>query len=295
MKPWNPRLKPVKNRYESQFLLFAVPNDIAAAADCAERNAVEPAPAKKEPSKKYGDYFGSAFRLKAGDRKGSTFALLWYKEDNYWKIVGLKIADEADPKWSLRLAPPSLLSPPHLPSEWRSKVDTGSAAIPLRVVLKRDYETALSFLSSQSYVCLDFSGDPAKKGLGPEPALQAIRAGFAEGSTSHRQESETGRCHPICPGTTRAPENRYLYKDENAIFLTSPFRMEWPRTACAVVPSVGRGRGRNWMILETRFMVTINVSSFELKVSGDEPAALHCLWGLEGGSWKILAWKVIND
>jgi hypothetical protein len=93
VKPWNPRLKPVKNRYESQFLLFAVPNDIAAAADCAERNAVEPAPAKKEPSKKYGDYFGSAFRLKAGDSKGSTVALLWYKEDKYWKIVALKIAD----------------------------------------------------------------------------------------------------------------------------------------------------------------------------------------------------------
>ena len=52
VKPWNPRLKPVKNRYESEFLLFAVPNDIAAAADCAEQNAVEPTPAKKEPSKK---------------------------------------------------------------------------------------------------------------------------------------------------------------------------------------------------------------------------------------------------
>jgi hypothetical protein len=37
------------------------------------------------------------------------------------------------------------------------------------------------------------------------------------------------------------------------------------------------------------------VSSFELKVSGGESAALHCLWGLEDGSWKILAWKVISD
>ena len=46
VKPWNPRLKPVKNRYESQFLLFAVPNDIAAAA-VHERNAVEPAPGEE--------------------------------------------------------------------------------------------------------------------------------------------------------------------------------------------------------------------------------------------------------
>ena len=34
--------------------------------------------------------------------------------------------------------------------------------------LKEDYGTALSFLSPKSYVCLDFSGDPAKKGLGPD-------------------------------------------------------------------------------------------------------------------------------
>ena len=48
VKPWNPRFKPVKNRYGSEFLLFAVPNDIAAAADCAEQNAVEPSAGKEE-------------------------------------------------------------------------------------------------------------------------------------------------------------------------------------------------------------------------------------------------------
>src|SRR4030095_9724794 len=52
----------------------------------------------KEPSKKYGDYFASAFRMKAGSSKGQTIFLLWSKEDQHWKIVSLTIADEADPK-----------------------------------------------------------------------------------------------------------------------------------------------------------------------------------------------------
>ena len=137
VKPWNPRLKPVKNRYGSQFLLFAVPNDIAAAVDCAEQNAVEPTPAKKKASKDYGDYFGSAFRLKAGDSKGSTVYFLWSKEGNYWKIVALKLADEADPKMVATAASPAIQKGPPMPRvNARSEVDTSSAAIPFRVVFK---------------------------------------------------------------------------------------------------------------------------------------------------------------
>ena len=62
--------------------------------------------------------------------------------------------------------------------------------------------------------------------------------------------------------------------------------------------SAERGKGTGTELDDPRnkiYGLISTVSSFELKVSGDEPAALHCLWGLEGGSWKILAWKVIND
>ena len=294
VKPWNPRLKPVKNRYESQFLLFAVPNDIAAAADCAERNAVEPAPAKKETSKKYGGYFGSAFRLKAGDRKGSTVALLWYKEDNYWKIVALKIADEADPKMVTAAATPSLpKAPPMSRVNGDPKLIQAVQQFLSAWFIKQEYETAFSFLSPKSYVCLDFSGDPAKKGLGPEQARRAILDGFEKGGQAIGKKAKLEdaiRAVPAQHELLKAVTHKY----ENAFSLTSvPDGMAEDR----MCSSADRGKGTGTELDDPRNKTYGHyyVSSFELKVSDGEPAALHCLWRLEDGSWKIFAWKVISD
>ena len=210
VKPWNPRLKPVKNRYESKFLLFAVPNDIAAAVDCAEQNAVEPTPAKKEASKNYGDYFGSAFRLKAGDSKGSTVYFLWSKEGNYWKIVALKTADEADPKMVATAATPATPKVPPMPRvNGDPKLIQAVQQFLSAWFVKQEYETALSFLSPKSYVCLDFSGDPAKKGLAPEQARKAILDGFEKGAQAIGKKANLDRCHPSRPGTARASEDRH--------------------------------------------------------------------------------------
>jgi hypothetical protein len=294
VKPWNPRLKPVKNRYESQFLLVAVPNDIAAAADCAERNAVEPAPAKKEPSKKYGDYFGSAFRLKAGDSRGSTVYFLWSKEGNYWKIVASKIADEADPKMVATAATPA---PPKVSSMPRVNGDPKLIQAVQQFLsawfLRQEYETALSFLSPKSYVCLDFSGDPAKKGLGPDQARQAIRDGFGKGAQAIGKKAKLEDAIQALPAQHELLKT-VTHKYENTFSLTSLPDGMAEDNLCS---SADRGKGKGTELDDPRNKIYGHyyVSSFELKVSGGEPAALHCLWGLEDGSWKILAWKVISD
>ena len=220
--------------------------------------------------------------------------MLWYKEDNYWKIVGLKIADEADPKMVATAGPP--LPPEVLPT---SRVNGDPKLIQAvqqflsAWFLKEDYETALSFLSPQSYVCLDFSGDPAKKGLGPEPALQAIRAGFEKGARAIGKKAKLEDAIRSVPAQHELLKT-VNHKDENAFSLTSlPDGMAEDR----MCSSAERGKGTGTELDDPRNKIYGHyyVSSFELKVSGDEPAALHCLWGLEGGSWKILAWKVIND
>jgi hypothetical protein len=294
VKSWNPRFKPVKNRYESQFLLFSVPNDFAAAADCAERNAVEPAPAKKEPSKKYGDYFGSAFRLKAGDSKGSTVYFLWSKEGNYWKIVALKTADEADPKMVATTASAATPKVPPMPRvNGDPKLIQAVQQFLSAWFLKQEYETALSFLSPKSYVCLDFSGDAAKKGLGPEQARRAVLDGFEKGAQAIGKKAKLEDAIQAVPAQHELLK-AVTHKYENAYSLTSlPDGMAEDR----MCSSADRGKGKGTELDDPRNKTYGHyyVSSFELKVSGREPAALHCLWGLEDGSWKILAWKVISD
>jgi len=86
-----PGLRVVSQRYDPQFILYSVPDDIAAAFDCQSQfTLADPAKVKRA----YGDYFGSTFYI-AG-RRDTPVALLWAREDGYWKIVSWKVgSDEA--------------------------------------------------------------------------------------------------------------------------------------------------------------------------------------------------------
>src|SRR5690606_14147291 len=70
--------------------IYDVPDDIAARFDCESR-LTPGAPAKT--SRTYGRYFGTTFRI-AGPVKGTSIALLWAREDGYWKIVSWQTEPE---------------------------------------------------------------------------------------------------------------------------------------------------------------------------------------------------------
>ena len=87
-----PGLRAVPQPHQAQFALYDVPDDIAARFDCASR-LTPGAPTKG--SRAYGQHFGAVFRI-AGTRKDTSVALLWAKEDGYWKIVSWQTAPKPD-------------------------------------------------------------------------------------------------------------------------------------------------------------------------------------------------------
>ena len=86
-----PGLRAVPQPHQAQFVLYNVPDDIAARFDCASR-LTPGAPTKG--SRAYGQHFGASFRI-AGAGKDTSIALLWAKEDGYWKIVSWQTAPTA--------------------------------------------------------------------------------------------------------------------------------------------------------------------------------------------------------
>ena len=86
-----PGLRVVSQRYQPQFVIYSVPDDIAAALDCQSQFTLgDPAKSKRA----YGNYFGATLYI-AG-RRDTPVALLWAREDGYWKIASWKIgSDEA--------------------------------------------------------------------------------------------------------------------------------------------------------------------------------------------------------
>ena len=87
-----PGLKAVRHPDQAQFALYEVRDDVAARFDCASR--MTPGSATTRPGAA-GDHFGTVFRI-AGSRKDASIALLWAKENGYWKIVSWQAEPEPD-------------------------------------------------------------------------------------------------------------------------------------------------------------------------------------------------------
>src|SRR5262245_3113990 len=290
VKPWAPpRLKPAKNGYESQFSLFAVPDDIAASRDCTELFGSELIELikTKEPSKKYGDYFASAFRVKAGPSKGNSIFLLWTKEDKHWKIVSLTIADEADPKVVPTAAP--ALAKAETKQE-RVKGDPKAIEAAQKFLsawlLKQDYDAALSYLSPKSYVCLERSGDAATKGLSPDHAREALQVGQEKVNASIRRPKRLE--DTIKPVAAHHEQLKPVsHSQEKAFSLVSvPNEMAASELCGSTKSNAATSDGKNYY-----------GAAFQFKIpgQGEEPAALYTLWGLEEGQWKVIAWEVLTN
>ena len=291
VKPWAPpRLKPVKNGYESDFSLFAVPDDIAASRDCTELYASEliDLVKAKEPSKGYGDYFASVFRAKAGPSKGNTVYFLWTKEDEHWKIVSLTVADEADPKVIPTAAP--ALAKAETKQE-RVKGDPKAIEAAQKFLsawlLKQDYDAALSYLSPKSYVCLERSDDPARKGLSPDQARKALHDGLQRVNAAiGRPKKLDDTIKPVVPHHEQLKP--VSHSQENSFSLVSVPNEIAASELCGNTKSSATMTDRNNTYYGAAFQ-------FKIPGQGEEPAALYTLWGVEEGQWKVIAWEVLTN
>src|SRR6185295_14563848 len=134
-----PGLRAVPQPLQAQFVLYDVPDNIAARFDCASR--LTPG-APTRASRSYGQHYGASFRV-AGPEKDASIALLWAKEDGYWKIVSWRVA----PKPDETPVPPTPLEPKVV----RIKADLGLVHAAKTFVdtwlIRKDYDAAFRVLS----------------------------------------------------------------------------------------------------------------------------------------------------
>ena len=147
-----PGLRAVPQNHQAQFVLYAVPEDVAARFDCASR-LTPGAPTKG--SRAYGQHFGVSFRT-AGTGKDTSIALLWAKEDGYWKIVSWQTAPTPD-------VTPVAPAPPE-PKVVRIKADLALVHAANTFLdtwlIRKNYDGAFRYLSTKSYACYDLVRGP---------------------------------------------------------------------------------------------------------------------------------------
>jgi hypothetical protein len=91
----NPALTLVRQKHHSEFVLYGIQSDLAAAFDCANRTKVGEPPALKSAPRNARledfEYFGATFYLERPKARGETIALLWTQEGGHWKIVSYEV------------------------------------------------------------------------------------------------------------------------------------------------------------------------------------------------------------
>ncbi len=109
-----PGLKVVTQPNQSRFVIYSVPNDIAAGFDCQSRQT--PGDGRKA-RREYGKYFGATFFINVPGGKDHSVALLWAQQDGYWKIVSWQAEPEGDDAPQLSEPPTVDAAAPRSPAD----------------------------------------------------------------------------------------------------------------------------------------------------------------------------------
>jgi hypothetical protein len=274
-----PGTKAVRHADQALFALYEVGSDVAVRFDCASR--MTPGSAATRPAAA-GEHFGTVFRI-AGSRKNASIALLWAKENGYWKIVSW----QAEPDGDRTPLPPA----PAEPAAVRVKADLtlvhAAKGFADAWLIRKDYDTAFRYLSTKSYACYDVTRAPgAPPSTSSEDAGRTIRAGLERGGqwvgATGRLETAIESVEPL-HASIRVMDQPY----SRAFSLTS-----FPTALAAVMECDARARGvvpPDPIPLEygEGFGMT-----FRFRTQGGEAPVLRLLWRKEAGNWRITSYDV---
>jgi len=274
-----PRLRAVRQPRQARFVLYDVPDDMAARFDCASR-LTPGAPTKA--SRAYGQHYASTFRV-AGAANDTSVALLWAKEDGYWKIVSWHVAPKPD-ETPLPPAPPE-------PKIVRIKADVALVQAAKNFVdtwlIRKDYDASFQMLSTRSYACYDLvRGPDAPASTSLDDAGRKVRASLERigqwVGTGRNLESIVEAAEPL-HSSIRVMDQPYSHM----FSLTS-----FPAALGDAVECDARARGAvppDPVPLEygQAFGMT-----FRFRTEAGAAPVLRLLWRKEGDAWRITSYDV---
>jgi hypothetical protein len=274
-----PGLQEVSHPRQAQFALYNVPDEVAARFDCTSR--LTPGGPTKA-SRESGEHFAVSLRF-AGGRKDTSIALLWAKEDGYWKIVSWQTAPTAD-------ATPAPPAPP-APKVVRIRADIALVHEANNFLdtwlVGKNYDAAFQYLSTRSYGCYDLVRDPdAPPSASLDEAGAKTRASLERigqwVGTPRDLESIVEAAEPLHP-SIRVMDQPY----SRTFSLTS-----FPAALGDAVECDARTRGvvpPDPLPLEygQAFGMT-----FRFRTQGGDAPVLRLLWRKEDNTWRVTSYDV---
>jgi hypothetical protein len=172
----SPALRVVRQPHHPQFVIYAIPDDIAAKFDCESRLTLgDPGNIKRV----YGNYFGATFYIGGG--RNAPLALLWAREAGYWKIVSWRVGgNEETAPTDVPVAGPKIVrvsADPTLVQAARGFLESW--------LVQKDTGAAFGYISPKAYGCYDLERGPeAPASTSAQDAALKLRAALESAGKS---------------------------------------------------------------------------------------------------------------
>ncbi len=273
-------LKLVDQPHHAQFVLYSVPDDVAARFDCESRLILGEG---EDAGREYGNYFGSTFYVDTPRGRDHSLALLWGEEDGYWKIVSWKSDPIEEETPELAPAPDVQVvrveADPTLVDAARDFLESW--------LIRKDYGAAFAYLSRKSYACYDLvRGSDQEASVSLDDAGQKIRRNLERAGDrvgEHRSlDTLLTATEPIHPAVRVMdhPHSRTFalasLPDGLAEAVDCSLRARGERFTGDVRPEYGNAFGMN----------------IRFKTRGGDAPVLRMLWLKENDVWRITVYDI---
>jgi hypothetical protein len=271
-------LKVLQHPREDAFIVYDVPDDVAARFACETR--LQP-PVPGLGRRRYGQYRGTTFAI-TGEQQ-NPMALLWRKEDGYWKVVSWSAADAAPL--------PAVPALDATSAQQARAAPAGLAASAARFaedwLIRKRYDEAFAVLSPATYACYDLlRGTDEQPAGSPEEAARRIRAGLERVShlvASPKDLGEVLLAAPPVHASERLEQHPYAnafalsqVPDAFATYADCAFRATAAPVPAGLPPVYG----------------DFHVMGFRLRTQAGETPVLRVLWHLDERTWRIVTYDI---
>jgi hypothetical protein len=288
----NPALRVVEQPHHAQFVLFDVPDDVAARFECANRLRPEEAP--KKAIRRYGNYYGAVMTVKAADGRSQTLATLWQKQRGYWRLITFEpepdgTSDEVTDK--MRYSPEAASSvelervdgPPDFVKANRKFLE--------QWVVSQKYDQAIEYFDPQCYPCYNLFLKDGQEAIDSDAGLKAaLRTALASVGTTI---GKIGRLEDAIQAVdAEHPHVKLLnHRQDRAFVLGSVPSYMAEGAACA-----RKLEGKEFpedLQADPQYG-DYYATGFRLREMFGSPGALYLVWQKKADGWKIVTYAILT-
>ena len=275
-----PGLRLVTQPNHAQYVVYSVRDDVAARFDCQQET--KPATGVNA-GREYGTYHGTVFHV-AGT-EDQTVALLWARENGYWKIVSWKTdaGDEPD----RGPAPDDIPTPAVVRVPTDLTLARAATSFLEDWLVRKDYARAFAQLSPASYACYDQYRNPTA-----HPAASDADAAGLLREAMARAGAEAGKVSRLGDVVTAAepvhPAIRVMRHASSGTLSIVAYPDSFGQlVGCGTPPDGTRFDPAAPQVYGSIFGMNVRF----LTGAGEGPV-MRTLWQKDAGEWRITAYHI---